>query len=81
MDQVRRLEDPACLDIFVEEMRNLFIGQSHDLYWTQQGECPTEDEYMEMIRQSKPAAGFPSLLQFADFYFQKPVVFFGCWLA
>ncbi|PWY67090.1 geranylgeranyl pyrophosphate synthase [Aspergillus sclerotioniger CBS 115572] len=51
MDQVRQLEDPACLDIFVEDMRNLFIGQSHDLYWTQQGECPAEDEYMEMIRQ------------------------------
>ncbi|PYI01416.1 geranylgeranyl pyrophosphate synthase [Aspergillus sclerotiicarbonarius CBS 121057] len=51
MDQVRQLEDSCCLDIFIEEMRNLFIGQSHDLYWTRQGECPTEDEYMEMIRQ------------------------------
>ncbi|RAK95857.1 terpenoid synthase [Aspergillus ibericus CBS 121593] len=51
MDQVRQLEDPRCLEIFVEEMRNLFIGQSHDLYWTQQDECPTEEEYMEMIRQ------------------------------
>lgn len=53
MDQVRLLEDPRCVDIFVEEMRNLFIGQSFDLYWTRQGECPSEEEYREMIRQSK----------------------------
>lgn len=53
MDQVRLLEDSRCVDIFVEEMRNLFIGQSFDLYWTRQGECPSEDEYREMIRQSK----------------------------
>ncbi|GLB12133.1 terpene cyclase [Aspergillus tubingensis] len=51
MDQVRLLEDSRCVDIFVEEMRNLFIGQSFDLYWTRQGECPSEDEYREMIRQ------------------------------
>ncbi|OJJ72250.1 hypothetical protein ASPBRDRAFT_675371 [Aspergillus brasiliensis CBS 101740] len=51
MDQVRQLEDSRCLDIFVEEMRNLFIGQSFDLYWTRQDECPSEEEYREMIRQ------------------------------
>lgn len=52
MDQVRLLEDSRCLDIFVEETRNLFIGQSFDLYWTRQDECPSEEEYLEMIRQS-----------------------------
>ncbi|EHA21645.1 hypothetical protein ASPNIDRAFT_129626 [Aspergillus niger ATCC 1015] len=51
MDQVRLLEDSPCVDIFVEEMRNLFIGQSFDLYWTRQDECPSEEEYLEMIRQ------------------------------
>ncbi|KAL7651519.1 hypothetical protein ACMYSQ_011229 [Aspergillus niger] len=51
MDQVRLLEDSRCVDIFVEEMRNLFIGQSFDLYWTRQDECPSEEEYLEMIRQ------------------------------
>ncbi len=52
MDKVRRLPDPGCTDIYLEEMRNLFIGQSFDLYWTRQGECPSEDEYLNMIRQS-----------------------------
>ena len=52
MDQVRQLSNPRCMDVFVEEMQNLFIGQSFDLYWTRQGECPSQDEYLEMISQS-----------------------------
>ncbi|KAE8369819.1 isoprenoid synthase domain-containing protein [Aspergillus caelatus] len=52
MDQVRQLDNPSCMEVFVEEMRNLFIGQSFDLYWTRQGECPSQDEYLEMISQS-----------------------------
>ncbi|CEN60910.1 hypothetical protein ASPCAL07581 [Aspergillus calidoustus] len=52
MDQIRKLDDPGCLDIYLEEMRNLFVGQSFDLYWTRQGECPSEEEYLEMVRQS-----------------------------
>lgn len=52
MDQVRQLDNQRCMDVFVEEMRNLFIGQSFDLYWTRQGECPPQDEYLEMISQS-----------------------------
>ncbi|RAL16768.1 bifunctional terpene synthase/polyprenyl synthetase family protein [Aspergillus homomorphus CBS 101889] len=51
MDEVRQLDETQCLDIYFEELRNLFTGQSYDLYWTRQGECPTEGEYMEMIRQ------------------------------
>ncbi|BAE64279.1 unnamed protein product [Aspergillus oryzae RIB40] len=52
MHQVRQLDNQRCMDVFVEEMRNLFIGQSFDLYWTRQGECPSQDEYLEMISQS-----------------------------
>lgn len=40
------------MDIFMEEMRNLFIGQSFDLYWTRFGECPSQEEYLEMVNQS-----------------------------
>ena len=36
----------------MEEMRNLFIGQSFDLYWTRFGECPSQEEYLEMVNQS-----------------------------
>lgn len=52
VDQVRQLKDEQCLQIFLEKMQNLFTGPSFDLYWTQQGKCPSHEEYMEMIRQS-----------------------------
>lgn len=29
------------------------MGQSCDLYWTQSGDCPSQEEYLEMINQSK----------------------------
>ncbi|KAL6230730.1 hypothetical protein BDW75DRAFT_234182 [Aspergillus navahoensis] len=51
MQKVRQLGDPECMDIYIEEMRNLFVGQSFDLYWTRQGECPSEEEYLAMVRQ------------------------------
>ncbi|KAL5337411.1 class I glutamine amidotransferase-like protein [Aspergillus crustosus] len=49
MDKVRQLDDPACMDIYLEEMRNLFIGQSFDLYWTRQGECPSEEDITPLL--------------------------------
>ncbi|KAJ5889106.1 geranylgeranyl pyrophosphate synthase [Penicillium tannophilum] len=52
MDEVRKLDDPRCMAILTDELRNLFIGQSFDLYWTRQGECPSEEEYLEMVSQS-----------------------------
>ncbi|KUL89338.1 hypothetical protein ZTR_03640 [Talaromyces verruculosus] len=48
-DQVRQLDDSQCLDTFFEEIRHLFIGQSFDLYWTQEGECPSEEQYLAMV--------------------------------
>ncbi|KAL5041044.1 hypothetical protein BDW71DRAFT_212499 [Aspergillus fruticulosus] len=51
MQKVRELEDPKCTDIYIEEMHNLFVGQSFDLYWTRQGDCPSEEEYLAMVRQ------------------------------
>lgn len=53
MNDVQSLNSPGCMGIVIEELRNLFIGQSYDLHWTQQGQCPSEAEYLEMINQSK----------------------------
>ena len=47
------------MDIFMEEMRNLFIGQSFDLYWTRFGECPSQEEYLEMVNQSMSTINSP----------------------
>ena len=36
----------------VDELRNLYIGQSFDLYWTYNVECPTVEEHLKMIDNS-----------------------------
>jgi geranylgeranyl pyrophosphate synthase len=36
-----------------EQLRDLHIGQSYDLYWTRHAACPTEEEYLEMVSKSK----------------------------
>jgi hypothetical protein len=39
----------------LDELQILHIGQGYDLYWTRHGTCPTEDEYLEMVSNSKLA--------------------------
>ncbi|KAK5624891.1 hypothetical protein RRF57_000607 [Xylaria bambusicola] len=47
--EIRRLTNPLCLDIFIEEMRRLFIGQGLDLHWTDRVMCPSLTEYLQMV--------------------------------
>ncbi|KAK3296682.1 isoprenoid synthase domain-containing protein [Chaetomium fimeti] len=37
------------LNALAEELEDLYIGQSHDLAWTCNLSCPTEDEYLAMV--------------------------------
>ncbi|PQE07883.1 geranylgeranyl pyrophosphate synthase protein [Rutstroemia sp. NJR-2017a WRK4] len=53
LDEVYKLDSPNSVSIFIEEMKNLHIGQSYDLYWTRSMECPSEEEYLEMVDNSK----------------------------
>ncbi|KAJ5160710.1 uncharacterized protein N7482_007714 [Penicillium canariense] len=53
IDEARNLDDPQCMTILVDELRNLFIGQSFGLHWTRQGECPSEEEYLGMVTQKR----------------------------
>jgi geranylgeranyl pyrophosphate synthase len=75
LDEVRQLNGIRCMDAFIEEMQNLFIGQSFDLYWTRNGVCPSEAEYLEMINKSR----LPDfMVGMCDAYnSQKPVDYFG----
>ena len=36
-----------------DELRDLYIGQSHDLTWTRNMECPAEEEYLAMVDNSE----------------------------
>ena len=44
-----QLESPEAVRIFTEELLNLHRGQGMEIYWRDQGVCPTEDEYLEMV--------------------------------
>ncbi|KAH7110291.1 isoprenoid synthase domain-containing protein [Dendryphion nanum] len=45
---VQKLQASTAFDIFVEEVRCLFTGQSFDLHWTREMICPTVLEYLQM---------------------------------
>ncbi|OCL09522.1 terpenoid synthase [Glonium stellatum] len=47
--QLRKLNNPDCLDIFIDEIRELFVGQSYDLFWTSKMVCPSITEYLQMV--------------------------------
>ncbi|KAI1335897.1 terpenoid synthase [Xylariaceae sp. FL0016] len=47
--ELRKLTNPMCLDIFVDEIRSLFVGQAFDLHWTNEVQCPSVAEYLQMV--------------------------------
>ncbi|CAH0032928.1 unnamed protein product [Clonostachys rhizophaga] len=47
--EIRKLRNPHSIDIFIDEVQQLFIGQSYDLLWTSELSCPTVPEYLQMI--------------------------------
>ncbi|KAG7289912.1 hypothetical protein NEMBOFW57_006289 [Staphylotrichum longicolle] len=47
------------------ELRDLYIGQSHDLSWTYNLDCPTEEEYLAMV-DNKTAGLFRMLARLMD---------------
>ncbi|OCL09914.1 terpenoid synthase [Glonium stellatum] len=52
LDEARNIGDSQLpVKIFIEELRDLHIGQSYDLYWTRNSICPLEDEYLAMVAQ------------------------------
>lgn len=49
LQEVRKLNSPAAMDIYTEELLNLHKGQGMDLFWRDTLTCPTEEEYLEMV--------------------------------
>jgi len=48
-DKCRRLNNPAALDFFINEMLNLHLGQGLDIYWREHCECPSIEQYKAMV--------------------------------
>ncbi|KAL4914351.1 putative geranylgeranyl diphosphate synthase [Aspergillus aurantiobrunneus] len=49
LQRVYKLGDPRSLLIFTEELHNLYVGQSMDLYWTNNLICPSVNDYFKMV--------------------------------
>ena len=43
------LSNPLCFRIFIEEMHQLYVGESYDLYWTHNTICPLLSDYLKMV--------------------------------
>ncbi|KAK6515722.1 hypothetical protein TWF281_004313 [Arthrobotrys megalospora] len=52
MNQVQKLGNPLCWGIFFEEIRNSLIGQSYEMRWRDNMECPTEEQYIDMVEKN-----------------------------
>lgn len=49
LQEAQKLDTPAAIDIYVQELLNLHRGQGMDLFWRETLTCPSEDEYLEMV--------------------------------
>ncbi|KAJ5247545.1 hypothetical protein N7468_002528 [Penicillium chermesinum] len=49
LQEIQQLNNPAAINIFIQELLNLHRGQGMDLFWRDTLTCPTEDEYLEMV--------------------------------
>lgn len=45
----RRLPNPSSVDVLLEELSSIFLGQSWDLYWKFHVQLPREAEFMDMV--------------------------------
>ncbi|KAK6517333.1 hypothetical protein TWF281_003990 [Arthrobotrys megalospora] len=48
LEEIQKLGS-AAVSVYIDELRNLHIGQGLDLHWTFHAQCPTEREYIQMI--------------------------------
>ncbi|KAI9774496.1 MAG: hypothetical protein M1839_001684 [Geoglossum umbratile] len=49
LQTVSRLKDLEIIDLLLEELECLYLGQSWDLYWKYNLICPSEEEYLNMV--------------------------------
>jgi len=50
LEKCHALRNSKAMDVFVGELLNLHRGQGHDILWRDDIKCPTEDQYLEMVK-------------------------------
>ncbi|KAL8732540.1 MAG: hypothetical protein Q9181_003930 [Wetmoreana brouardii] len=49
LQELLKLNNPAVVRIYADELCNLHRGQGMDLFWRDTLTCPTEEDYLEMV--------------------------------
>jgi geranylgeranyl diphosphate synthase, type III len=50
LEKCQALNQPKATQVFVKEILNLHRGQGYDILWRDMIRCPTEEEYLSMVR-------------------------------
>ncbi|KAK1149438.1 hypothetical protein N8T08_006661 [Aspergillus melleus] len=58
----QNFRSPNAISILLEELQNMYLGQSWDLYWMYNLSCPSPDEYLNMV-DNKTGALFRLLVR------------------
>jgi geranylgeranyl diphosphate synthase type 3 len=52
LQRCQALGSPRAMEVYVREMLRLHQGQGLDIFWRDNLQCPTLDEYTEMVQNS-----------------------------
>ncbi|KAJ5808864.1 geranylgeranyl diphosphate synthase [Penicillium riverlandense] len=72
LEEVQKFGDAESILIFTEELKNLYVGQSLDLYWTNNVICPSVNEYFRMV-EHKTGGLFRLFGRLMSLYSTNPV--------
>lgn len=62
VQEARKLSDPSAVDILLDDLENLYLGQSWDLYWKYNLVYPSVNGYLNMV-DNKTGGMFRMLLR------------------
>ncbi|KAJ5491746.1 geranylgeranyl pyrophosphate synthase [Penicillium diatomitis] len=49
VEEARRFKNELSMDILLDTLQRLYLGQSWDLYWKHNLRCPSKEEYLHMV--------------------------------
>lgn len=53
LEKTMKLGNSKAVEIFTQELLNLHHGQGSEIHWRDNVTCPTEEEYLVMVSNSK----------------------------
>lgn len=77
VQEVQATGNPALMAVLLEELEDLHVGQSWDLYWKYNLKWPTKDEYFSMI-DLKTGGLFRMLVRMMQILSPRPSTEFVC---